>query len=142
MIKNKHNERETELSMIQGFSIKDGDQTCTFQYHNSPKVSSTLILQLVTEVRPLLFDSCLDINDIERIEIVRLFDNCVIEIDQSLQRQGIIPLDLAFTIQDPCGNTAIVLAREVLKLISNREDDSICQSLIHEIQRINKLYPR
>ena len=54
----------------------------------------------------------------------------------------IIPLDLAFTIQDPCGNTAIALAREVLKLISNREDDSICQSLIHEIQRLNKLYPR
>ena len=54
----------------------------------------------------------------------------------------IIPLDLAFTIQDPCGNTAITLAREVLRLISNREDDSICQSLIHEIQRLNKLYPR
>jgi hypothetical protein len=54
----------------------------------------------------------------------------------------IIPLDLAFTIQDPCGNTAITLAREVLKLISNREDDSICQSLIHEIQHLNKLYPR
>ena len=54
----------------------------------------------------------------------------------------IIPLDLAFTIQDPCGNTAIALAREVLRLISNREDDSICQSLIHEIQRLNKLYPR
>ena len=54
----------------------------------------------------------------------------------------IIPLDLAFTIQDPCGNTAIALAREVLTLISNREDDSICQSLIHEIQRLNKLYPR
>ena len=51
------------------------------------------------------------------------------------------PLDLAFVIQDPCGNTAIVLAREVLRLISNRDDD-ICQSLIHEIQRLNKLYPR
>lgn len=51
-------------------------------------------------------------------------------------------VELAFTIQDPCGNTAIVLAREVLRLISNREDDGICQSLIHEIQQLNKLYPR
>lgn len=54
----------------------------------------------------------------------------------------IIPLDLAFTIQDPCDNTAIALAREILTLIRNREDDNICQSLIHEIQRLNKLYPR
>ena len=37
---------------------------------------------------------------------------------------------------------SLILAREVLTLISNREDDSICQSLIHEIQRLNKLYPR
>jgi len=54
----------------------------------------------------------------------------------------IIPLDLAFIIQDPCGNTAITLAREILNLIRNREDDGICQSLIHEMQRLNKLYPR
>jgi hypothetical protein len=52
------------------------------------------------------------------------------------------PLDLAFTIQDPCGNTAITLAREVLKLISNRKDDGVCQSLIHDIQALNLKYRR
>jgi hypothetical protein len=52
------------------------------------------------------------------------------------------PLDLAFTIQDPCGDAAITLAREVLTLITNREDDSICQALIHEIQALNLKYRR
>ena len=60
----------------------------------------------------------------------------------SEREEPITPLELAFTIQDPCGNTAITLACEVLKLISDREDDGICQSLIHEIQDLNSKYTR
>jgi hypothetical protein len=57
-------------------------------------------------------------------------------------RNVITTLELAFLIQDPCGLEAIELARGLLNLIRNREDNDICKSLIHEIQRLNKLYPR
>lgn len=49
-------------------------------------------------------------------------------------------LALAQLIQDPYGNTAINLAREVLKLISDRENDRICQLLIQDMQILNIKY--
>jgi hypothetical protein len=51
------------------------------------------------------------------------------------------PLELAFSIQDPCGETAIELAREVLKLITDR-DDIMSKILLVELHKLNLKYPR
>jgi hypothetical protein len=52
----------------------------------------------------------------------------------------ITPIELAFTIQDPCGTTAIELAREVLKLISNQEDKTVCENMLADICKLNSIY--
>lgn len=53
----------------------------------------------------------------------------------------ITPLELAFIIQDPCGDAAIDLARETLKLIYNR-DDTLCKTLTDELRQLNSRYQR
>lgn len=91
------------------------------------------MLQNIPDIRTVL-DSCPECRAIEEPE----YHHHITSKGEVL----ITPLELALNIQDPCGLTAINLAREVLKLITDREDDGICQSLIHEMQKLNSKYTR
>lgn len=51
-----------------------------------------------------------------------------------------IPLELAFLIDDPVGDLQLQLAREVLKLIANR-DDVACAAILPELRFLNRKYP-
>lgn len=54
---------------------------------------------------------------------------------------GLEPKPEPSMIQDPCGDRAIILANEVLKLVTNR-DDTMCSILTDEIRQLNKRYQR
>ncbi len=50
-------------------------------------------------------------------------------------------VELAFVIQDPAGEAAVTLAREILRLIDDR-DDATAIALISEIRVLSGKYPR
>jgi hypothetical protein len=54
----------------------------------------------------------------------------------------ITPLELAFVIDDPCGQEQIALARTVLELISNRPDHAQCIAIRSELRALHFKYPR
>ena len=51
------------------------------------------------------------------------------------------PLELAFFIQDPCGEVQIRLATALLALIADR-DDTECLALLGEVHALALKYPR
>jgi hypothetical protein len=55
---------------------------------------------------------------------------------------GVAPIDLAFVIQDPCGEAALNLAVAVLELVRGREDDIQCRALMIEVRCLANKYPR
>lgn len=50
-------------------------------------------------------------------------------------------LEVAFIIQDPCGESDIELARQVLQLITNRDDVTVA-ALLPELRYLNMKYPK
>lgn len=57
-----------------------------------------------------------------------------------LTREQHQAVELAFVIQDPCGETATQLAAQVLGLIRDR-DDVTCLALISEVKCLRGKYP-
>ncbi len=58
-----------------------------------------------------------------------------------LTREEHRTLELAFVVQDPAGEQAIALAREVLRVIHDR-DDATCVALASEMRVLLGKYPR
>lgn len=57
-----------------------------------------------------------------------------------LTTQQHLTLEVALAVQDPCGERAIELAREVLRLIHDR-DDVTCLALASEMRALGEKYP-
>lgn len=50
-------------------------------------------------------------------------------------------IELAFVIQDPCGECAVTLAREILRLISDRDDATVI-ALLGEVRALQFKFRR
>lgn len=50
-------------------------------------------------------------------------------------------LELAFVVEDPCGEPAITLARETIRLIAGRNEVTVL-ALISELRALQFKYPR
>lgn len=50
-------------------------------------------------------------------------------------------LELAFTVQDPCGIDAVNLARELIDIVQNRTDEE-CRALLPAVQDLGRKFAR